>query len=245
MLQAEIDHCLAHVMTFNFIAMNDLLRTINWYMTSLDPLAAAARVKDALRDGLLIAALPEGAPQGVEGAAVWAAVDKFRAVVGREFTLSSRTYQLAFRADASEIRRERDYDAVPRAEAAGIVRAAAENARLTALVKILSDNIIDLHAPASQFGFVVLRRTIAQAARIVPDGRALTPAQLKAAAPKTHRLILEVRAAEGAPMANLNYKLEGPGGPREGRLDAKGSYSWQEVPRGRFTLSLPDVLKTK
>lgn len=239
-----VDSALREAITWQRFAIVGLLWELGYYesLTVREDVIFNV-LKQNLKIGWLLVERP-GAKEGESAEdAAWSAVDSFRSAVGRTFPHAGGRYRLVFRADADAVRRDGDYDGVRAGEAKDIVAKVARAVRLQLALETLIDCIVDLSSPPSQHGFVLLREPMSQATRPVSAEPAMTPAQLKNAAPKTHRLVLEVEFASGEPLGNAAYQLEGPGGPRDGRLGAKGSCTWQDVRRGAFTLTLPDLLK--
>lgn len=124
----------------------------------------------------------DGKPQGGGDDAVWAAYTNFQTHVGREFTVAARSHRLVPRERVESVKRERDYDVVPAAEAVSIVgnAAKAKASRATSShLTLLLEKICDLRAPVNHDGFVLLRAPVSQAARYVAPEDVITPAKLK------------------------------------------------------------------
>lgn len=236
-----IEQCLDEVLTWQRMRVFDLLDRVGGFVSLTDSQALRRTILDSLSAGWLIVATIEG--NGHKGDPGWDAVDAFRAAVGRTFRHGGAAYRLVFREDADLVRREGGYDAISAMHAQRIVAAAAKEAKLPGLVEVLVAHIVDLNTPSSQQGFVLLRKPI-PVVRPQVATQPLTPSQLAPqATPRSHRLILEVAFADGTAVGNAAYELAGPGGPRQGRLDPKGSAVWSEVKRGAYTLTIPNLPK--
>lgn len=110
------------------------------------------------------------------------AFEVFRAKLGRDFQLWGRRFRLVARDHVDDARRVSDFDVVA-AEAARELLARVgygmADAEISSAVEVLSANIVDLRAPATQPGFVLL--TVANAHRLapVPVDEVLTPVRIK------------------------------------------------------------------
>ncbi len=243
-MEMVVDIALKEAIMWQRFGITGLLCDLHYYQVFTTKDDVIFRVlKQNLRDGWLLVERPGSQKDETADEATWSAVDAFRSAVGRVFPHAGGRYRLAFRADADSIRLQGDYTGVRAAEAKDIVAKVAGAARLQRQLETLINCIVDLTSPTSQQGFVLLREPLSKAAQAAYVEPAMTPEQLKNAAPQTHRLVLEVEFANGEALGNAAYQLHGPGGPREGRLSAKGSCTWQDVRRGSFTLTLPDLLK--
>jgi len=111
-----------------------------------------------------------------------AAYDTFSARFGKEFTVASRKLRLTSRDQVAVILQSADYDAVPKAEAIGIVLGLVADARtpnLIAAAKTIAESLLDLRDPPNKEGFVLLRAPFALAAQSLAPEDLITPAKLK------------------------------------------------------------------
>lgn len=227
------------------LAMIDLLGPGRVTLSMLnDPEAIISELLMALEMGRLELAPPnEGKAVGSAEDAAWAAYLAFQAQVGREFTVAARSHRLVPRERVDSVKREREYDMVPAAEAATIVGNAAKTKAAGALsthIKVLLESLCDMRTASNKEGFVLLRAPVTLAARYVAPEDVITPAKLKELA-ESHWVEVWLECNDGQPWMG-RYKIQLPNGNEvEGQTDEKGMLRIDHIPAGSCTFMLPGM----
>lgn len=213
----QVEIALRETVAINGGALWDLLDELGMLSPHLltTPERIVSSVMESLSCERLIVAREGTHPGDVVADRLWEAYDTFVASLGREFMANMRAHRLVSRDQAGELRRAADFDVVPAAEARDLVARATKVTRTNlsaAQVQLLTDHIIDLHAPLGQSGFVLLRAPLPQAARSRLAQEVVTPEKLKQMAAKDWTEISLVDQ-DGNPLAGT-FDLALPGGEK-------------------------------
>lgn len=199
-----------------------------------------APLLEALRWGRLVLARPGSMSPSEPG---WDAFNAFQARFGREFVVGMQVHRLVSRYAVAEVRREREYDVVPAAEAAQIVVRQGRSAGrgpVEAFAKTLAEHIVDLRTPSGQMGFVLLRTPAARPTRLLVAEEVMTPSKLKEIVERKEKGFIEVKLInrEGDPVPGCQIKVEdADGASYTGTLDKDGFVRFEGLSRkGQATL---------